>query len=77
MPHTCIFTVLCFPLILIMNQLFEMPCDLWVHRFNLYDLMQLLLFYGDVDLKGPLSEEHVMVSAKCRVCSTVLDIMIS
>lgn len=35
--------------------------------------MQLLLYYGDTDLKGTLSDEHAMVSAKCRVCSGVLN----
>lgn len=58
--------------IYIMNQLFEMPYNSLVLRFNLTALMQLLLYYGDTDLKGTLSDEHAMVSAKCRVCSTIL-----
>lgn len=66
------FPVLCFCLIFIMSQLFEMPCDIWVLRFKLTALMQLLLYYGDAGLKEILSDEHVMVSAKCRVCFSVL-----
>lgn len=41
--------------------------------FSLPALMQLLLYYGDTGSKGTLSDEHVMVSAKCRVCSSVLN----
>lgn len=40
--------------------------------FGLPALMQLLLYYGDTGSKGTLSDEHVMVSAKCRVCSSAL-----
>lgn len=55
-----------FYLIFIINQVFEL-CDIWLLRFNLTVLLQLLLYYGDADTKETLSDEHVMFSGKCRV----------
>ncbi|XP_042007722.1 protein CHROMATIN REMODELING 19 isoform X1 [Salvia splendens] len=40
--------------------------------YNDFSIHRLLLFYGDTDLKGTLSDEHAMVSAKCRALGELL-----
>ncbi|KAG6405487.1 hypothetical protein SASPL_133077 [Salvia splendens] len=40
--------------------------------YNDFSIHRLLLFYGVTDLKGTLSDEHAMVSAKCRALGELL-----
>ncbi|KAK4484114.1 hypothetical protein RD792_011334 [Penstemon davidsonii] len=40
--------------------------------YNDFSIHRLLLYYGDADMKGILSEEHVLVSAKCRALAELL-----
>ncbi|KAH9698578.1 protein CHROMATIN REMODELING 19 [Citrus sinensis] len=41
-------------------------------NYSDFSIHQLLLSYGGADTRGILSEEHVMLSAKCRVLSKLL-----
>ncbi|XP_052205317.1 protein CHROMATIN REMODELING 19 [Diospyros lotus] len=40
--------------------------------YNDFSIHRLLLHYGVSDMKGPLSDEHVMLSAKCQALAKLL-----
>lgn len=43
-----------------------------LRTYNDFSIHRLLLHYGDANVKGILSEEHVMVSGKCRALAELL-----
>ncbi|GER28742.1 SWI/SNF helicase-like protein [Striga asiatica] len=40
--------------------------------YNDFSIHRLLLYYGDTGMRGILSDEHVMISAKCQVLAELL-----
>lgn len=43
-----------------------------LRTYNDFSIHRLLLYHGDANVKGILSEEHVMVSGKCRALAELL-----
>ncbi|XP_075494926.1 protein CHROMATIN REMODELING 19 isoform X2 [Primulina tabacum] len=46
-----------------------------LRTYNDFSVHRLLLYYGDANVKGILSEEHVMVSGKCRALAELLPVL--
>ncbi|XP_073315070.1 protein CHROMATIN REMODELING 19 isoform X2 [Primulina huaijiensis] len=46
-----------------------------LRTYNDFSIHRLLLYYGDANVKGILSEEHVMVSGKCRALAELLPVL--
>ncbi|XP_073031061.1 protein CHROMATIN REMODELING 19 isoform X2 [Primulina eburnea] len=46
-----------------------------LRTYNDFSIHRLLLYYGDSNVKGILSEEHVMVSGKCRALAELLPVL--
>ncbi|XP_073130258.1 protein CHROMATIN REMODELING 19 isoform X2 [Henckelia pumila] len=46
-----------------------------LRTYNDFSVHRLLLYYGDANVKGILSEEHVMASGKCRALAELLPVL--
>ncbi|KAL2557686.1 Protein CHROMATIN REMODELING 19 [Forsythia ovata] len=69
--------VVCFAKMLHPKGVFGFECTLErvieeLKSYNDFSIHRLLLYYGDTGMKGMLSDEHVMISAKCRALAEFL-----
>ncbi|CAA2954863.1 CHROMATIN REMODELING 19 [Olea europaea subsp. europaea] len=69
--------VVCFAKMLHPKGVFGFECTMErvieeLKSYNDFSIHRLLLYYGDTGMKGMLSDEHVMISAKCRALAELL-----